>query len=405
MRKAPFFSKPEYWLIVLALIGALAGTLATYGRKPSSETTVAATSGKTATPGASDEESWRIQDEENTVEVFEAAKRGVVLVATIRSGLSSASAAGTSRRGNGSGFFIDSEGHIVTNNHVIEDAVSIEVQTYSGTSFKASVVGSDRLTDLAVLKVQAPKKEIFPLPLADHRQVQVGQKAIVLGSPLATGSSMGLDRSPTVTTGIISAKDRSLPIESLTKPGVNDFTIENLIQTDAAVNPGNSGGPLLNSKGEVVGVVTAIIDSATGIGFAIPSQVVSEVIPQILKSGQVKRAFMGIAFYPLDALAKEMDSADFEQLGIGASRGALVTEVEENGPAYRAGLKGSTGKVTAGGQDYLVGGDMITSINGVEVRGSNLSGEILKYRPGDKVKLDILRGGQKLTVEVVLGSR
>ena len=275
MRRTSLRSKPEYWLVVLALIGAVAGAVATYTGRLSPR--LSGSVGLTGTvPSQTEEEaSWRIQDEENTVEVFEMAKRGVVMVVTTYPGGAGSGRAGAERHGNGSGFFIDEAGHVVTNNHVIEGATAVEIHTYSGKSYKASVAGADRLTDLAVLSVgDIPKEEVFSLTLADSGSVRVGQKAIVLGSPLATGSAMGLDRSPTVTTGIISAKDRSMPIESLTKPNVNDYTIENLIQTDAAVNPGNSGGPLLDSKGRVVGVVTAIMDSATGIGFAIPADVV-----------------------------------------------------------------------------------------------------------------------------------
>jgi 2-alkenal reductase len=406
MKKTSLSRKPEYWLLVLALLGILLGTVATYaGRLSPDVPGMAGVARPPAITGGS-EASWRLQDEQNTVEVFEATKRGVVLVATTRGSQGAAGRPGTSRKGNGSGFFIDQQGHIVTNNHVIEDATAIEVQTFAGTIYKATVIGSDRLTDLAVLQVQGvPKEEIFPLKLADYETVKVGQKAIVLGSPLATGSSMGLDRSPTVTTGIISAKDRSMPIESLTKPNVNDFTVENLVQTDAAVNPGNSGGPLLSSKGEVIGVVTAIMDSASGIGFAIPSQVVADVIPKILQSGGVRRAFMGIAFLPLDRLSKDMDAASFAQLGLSVSKGALVTEVESGGPAEKAGIKGSTRRVTIGGQEFATGGDVIVSIDGVEVAGSDLSGEILTHKPGDKVRLGLVRDGRRITVEVTLGSR
>lgn len=417
MRKMERLSKPEYWLLLLAIIGILFGTLATYGKgiapgfpgfswlpdSPGASLSPVRVRPPVTTPG--DEASWRIEDEENTVEVFESAKRGVVMVITSRGRPASGNPV-ISRKGNGSGFFIDYEGHVVTNYHVVEDAAAIEVQTFSGRLYKAVVVGSDRLTDLAVLEVQAiPQEEVFPIPLADYREVRVGQKAIVLGSPLATGSSMGLDRSPTVTTGIISAKDRSMPIESLSRPNVTDYTIENLIQTDAAVNPGNSGGPLLNSRGEVVGVVTAIMDAASGIGFAIPSQVVAGVVPDILRAGEVTRPYMGIRFQQLDLLAKDMDAAAFAQLGLGVSKGALLIEVEESSSAAKAGLKGSTRQVTVGGQEYSVGGDIITGLDGVEIVGSNLSGEILKHKPGDKVKLEVLRDGEKMTVEVTLGSR
>lgn len=398
--------KPEAWLLILALIGAITGSLATYGREAADRASTGSPPGITLAQSSPDEEAWRIQDEENTVQVFEAAIRGVVMVTTYgSSGRSGPDTSGLSRLGNGSGFFIDSEGHIVTNNHVVEEATSVEVRTYSGQVLPATVVGTDRLTDLAVLSVDIPEEEVYPLTLADYSQVRVGQKAIVLGSPMATGSDMGLDRSSSVTTGIISAKDRSLPIESVTRPGVNDFTVENLIQTDAAVNPGNSGGPLLNSKGEVVGVVTAILDSASGIGFAIPSEVVYQVVPQILQTGSMTWAFMGVSYYPIDALLEGLDSQSIAKLDLGVTEGALVTDVNQDGPADKAGIKGSLRTVTIDGEDYPAGGDIIASMDGTPVRGSDLSSLITRHKPGDKVVLDIIRDGKHLTVEVVLGSR
>ncbi len=323
------------------------------------------------------------------------------MVSTQRSG---AGGSGIATRGNGSGFFVNDQGYLVTNHHVIEGATTITIHTYRGYSYPATVVGSDRLTDLALLRASIPGYEITPLIFADYSLVRVGQKAIVVGSPLATGSSLGLDRSPTVTTGIISATDRSLPVESLTRPGVNDYTIENLIQTDAAVNPGNSGGPLLNSSGEVVGVVTAIIDSATGIGFAIPSDVVQEVIPEIMRNGEVKRAFMGVAYQPLDEIAKAIGEA-FEELGLATREGALITDVDQGGPADKAGLVGGNRRVTIRGQDVMLGGDIIIGIGEAKIQGSNLTKEILKYKPGDTVQVEVLRRGRKLSMTVVLGSR
>jgi len=394
--------KAEYLLLFLAALGIALGTLATLGESLRPQVPGVQASQGISRPTQSDELKWAIQDEQNTVDVFEYAKWGVVKVSTSRdsSGVSS-----SARKGNGSGFFIDDEGHVVTNYHVVEDATGIEVQTTSGKTYKASVAGQDRLTDLAVLSVEVGADAIYPLALADYSQVRVGQKAIVLGSPLATGSSMGLDRSLTVTTGIISAKDRSMPIESLTQPNVNDFTIEDLIQTDAAVNPGNSGGPLLNSSGEVVGVVTAILDSANGIGFAIPSQVVEAVVPELIQNGKVTRAFMGVLFLRLDLLYGELGSAAFTDAGYPTTRGALITKVEAGGPGEKAGLLASDKVVSAQGQEMYVGGDIITGLDGVLITGSNLSDEILKHKPGDTVRLDVLRQNRKISMDLTLGSR
>jgi S1-C subfamily serine protease len=394
------FLKPEALIILLAAIGIAIGTMATVGRGVALDSLFSPVNKSYENDYlTSVEEAWRIQDEKNTISTYQSAKFGVVLVST------SSGSGATLSRGNGSGFFIDNEGHIVTNHHVIENADRIEIHTHSGNVYEATVVGADRLTDLAVLKVMAPQSDIHPLPIGDYSAVRVGQKAIVLGSPLATGSSLGLDRSPTITTGVISAIDRSLPIESQTKPGVNDFTVENLIQTDAAVNPGNSGGPLLNSRGEVVGVVTAIIGSANGIGFAIPSSVMAEVIPEILKHGEVSRAFMGISYLPLDTLRKNMTEEEFRKMGLSVEEGALITDVDSQGPAHKAGLKPAQDTVMIGGVQYVTGGDVITAIDHVPVKGSDLSSKVLEYRPGDIVTLTVIRNGKTLEIDITLGSR
>ncbi len=406
MKKTPLLMRAETWLIFLAVVGLVLGGLATLGRNLTAGASPNETypTASVPSPYESDEATWRVEDEENTISVYEAVKYGVVMVSTEEAGGSSIIDR-FSRRGNGSGFFVDLNGHIVTNYHVIENASRILVHTHSGRTYEASVVGSDRLTDLAVLKVSVPSGEVAALRLADYETIRVGQKAIAIGMPLATGSNMGLDKSPTVTTGVISAKDRSLPIESKTRPGVNDFTVENLLQTDAAVNPGNSGGPLLNSRGEVVGVVTAIIDSASGIGFAIPCNVVAEVVPQIILTGQVQRAYMGISYLPLDGLRKAYGDDVISALDLPVKEGALVTEVEQGSPGDRAGIRGSTKKTKVAGLEFPVGGDLIVAVDGAPVSGSDLSQMILERKPGDRVTVELYREGRKVTVEVTLGSR
>lgn len=336
-----------------------------------------------------------LTDEDNTIAVYDRAKEGVVMVLT--------QYGSPDRIGNGSGFFWDRKGHVVTNYHVVEGAQSIVIHTFAGDSYNVRVVGMDRLTDLAVLEIVGATPEVVPLMRGNSDQVKVGQKAIVLGSPLASGSSLGLDRSPSITTGVISAKDRSLPIESEVKPGVTDFTIENLLQTDAAVNPGNSGGPLLDSHGRVVGIVTAIIDSANGIGFAIPINVAETVVPQLIQYGQVKRAFLGISYLPLDTLSRTLGD-EFKTLNL-PDKGALITEVDTGGPAEKAGLLGGTRVVTLQGQNIVLGGDIIVSLDGKVIYGENLLSEILKYSPGSRVTVEVLRNGKRLTFKVVLGSR
>lgn len=395
------YRRVEACLLILAIVGVALGTALTFWEKRTEAAVWEPPLQRGIDPGDTEisEDIWRLQDEENTISVFEFAKYGVVMVSTEQSG-----AFGRSNKGNGSGFFIDHSGHLLTNYHVVEDSTKISIVTYSGNSYNATVVGSDRLTDLAVLKVDAPEDEIWPLTFADYDSVRVGQKAIVLGSPYATGTSLGLDRSPTTTTGVISAKDRSLPIQSTTKPGVNEYTIENLIQTDAAVNPGNSGGPLLNSIGEVVGVVTAIIDSATGIGFAIPSEVVLQVLPQIMSEGVVSRAYLGIQYHALDVWLKSLGER-YSELELPVDEGALLVYVEPGGPGEKAGLRGGDKSVTFDGEEVMLGGDIIVGLEGVHIYGSNLQREILKYRVGDRVDLEIIRDEKRLDVEIVLGSR
>jgi len=388
------------WLLFLAVLGILSGAILTFAQEKPFDIGFPGGQGTVGEPGqelkpVQHEAPSYLADEENTVQVYEATRRGVIMVLT--------DYPDQGRRGNGSGFFWDQEGHVVTNFHVVEDARSILVHTSSGNSYEAKVIGTDRLTDLAVLKVEAPKDEIFPLPRGDFDKVKVGQKAIVMGSPFASDSSLGLDRSPGITTGIISAKDRSLPIPSRTKPGVNDFTVENLLQTDAAVNPGNSGGPLLDSHGKVVGIVTAIIDSANGIGFAIPVNVAEAIVPQLIRDGRVQRAYLGVSYLPLDDLKKTIGDA-YEMLGF-PPQGALVTDVDKGGPADKAGLKGGTRRASVRGQEILLGGDVIVALEGVPIFGSNLSSEILKYPPGTIVTVEVLRDAKRLAFKVVLGSR
>lgn len=378
------------WLFLLAFLGTILGAGLTLAadRSPFRGDNLNLTL-------VGNNDSAGLTDEDNTIAVYDRAKEGVVMVLT--------QYGSPGRIGNGSGFFWDRKGHVVTNYHVVEGAQSIVIHTFAGDSYDVRVVGMDRLTDLAVLEIVGATPEVVPLMRGNSDQVKVGQKAIVLGSPLASGSSLGLDRSPSITTGVISAKDRSLPIESEVKPGVTDFTIENLLQTDAAVNPGNSGGPLLDSHGRVVGIVTAIIDSANGIGFAIPINVAETVVPQLIQYGQVKRAFLGISYLPLDTLSRTLGD-EFKTLNL-PDKGALITEVDTGGPAEKAGLLGGTRVVTLQGQNIVLGGDIIVSLDGKVIYGENLLSEILKYSPGSRVTVEVLRNGKRLTFKVVLGSR
>lgn len=308
------------------------------------------------------------------------------------------------RQGSGSGFVFDASGLIVTNNHVVEDATSVEVVFPDGKKYPARVLGTDRLSDLGVLKIDAPAGELHPLQLADSDAVRVGQKAIAIGSPLGGEGGLGLDRSPSVTQGIVSAKDRSLPIYSREGGSSTlEFSIDNLIQTDAAINPGNSGGPLLNSRGQVIGVNTAIVPQAQGIGFAIPSNIVRRVAPILAQGKAVERPQLGLTYQGLDTL-KERLGAAYDQLGL-PQNGALVMTILPGSAAEKAGLRGSDREKEIDGQTVKYGGDIITAVNGVPVNGDKLRQEVLKYQPGDTVELTVIRDGQTVSVKLTLGKR
>ncbi|HJT22559.1 MAG TPA: Do family serine endopeptidase [Nitrospira sp.] len=268
--------------------------------------------------------------------------------------------------GSGSGVIVDPEGHIITNNHVIGDATEIEVRLSDKSKLIAQVVGKDPDTDLAVLKVTVDR----PLPSAkfgDSTGVRVGQWVLAVGNPF------GLDR--TVTLGIVSGIGRE---------NVNLSRYENFIQTDASINPGNSGGPLFNLRGEVIGINTAIINFAQGVGFAIPSNMVKQVIQQLLAQGRVVRGWLGVGIQPLTPeLARKF--------GVGEGEGVLVNEVFEKDPAAAAGIKP---------------GDVITRIEGTVVDTPNkLSRVVAALPPGATTKVEVVRNQQRLILDVALSER
>lgn len=352
-----------------------------------------------------------LDSENNTILVVEKGLQGVVKIQTNRQvaqrgpqspfGLFSPNSG--IMTGNGSGFIYDSQGHVVTNHHVVDQATEIKVQLSTGKVVKARLIGSDPLSDLAVVKIDLPASELIPLVLANSDAVKVGQKAIAIGSPLATGNSdLGLDRSATVTEGIVSAKDRSLPVTDASNR--TEYTIEGLIQTDAAINPGNSGGPLLNSSAEVIGVNTAIVSDAQGIGFAIPSSTVQKVVPQLISGKTIGRPKMGVEYLALNTLKQAKGDA-YSQLELGVEQGALVTNVISGSAAAKAGIRGSTKEKTVNGEKYPVGGDIVTRVDGTIIVGDNLATVIRKYNPGDTVKLTVLRNGSEITIDLVLGNQ
>ncbi len=291
--------------------------------------------------------------------------------------------------GSGSGFFYDREGHIVTNNHVVEDAETLRVVLADGSQVAAKVVGTDPDADLAVIVVDAPAELVVPAELGDSSTIQVGQWAIAIGNPF------GLER--TVTRGIISALGRVFPQES-------GFSIANLIQTDAAINPGNSGGPLLDLRGRVIGVNTMIISetgASAGLGFAIPVNIVKKVVPALIKDGFYAHPWLGIRGY---TLTPEL----VEALSLPVERGALVGEVTPNGPAAKAGLRGGRRSVRVPGyvEPVQAGGDIIVGIDGNRVTGMDSLISYLDFtEAGQVVVLDVIRGTERLSIQVTLGRR
>lgn len=296
--------------------------------------------------------------------------------------------------GYGSGFVWDTEGHIVTNNHVVEDADKISVTFSDGTTVLGEVVGRDPDSDLAVIKVDAPANLLRPLTLADSSQVKVGQLSIAIGNPFALEGTM--------TVGFVSAVGRSLSADSDSTS--TSYTIPDIIQTDASINPGNSGGVLLNERGEVIGVTSAIVssvNSSAGIGFAIPSDIVKNVVPTLIKNGKFEHPRLGITGTSLTLEMAQAMNLDEQQ------HGALVVEVTPNGPADKAGLRGSDRQITVDGQELLVGGDVITAMDGQPVkRFEDLVAYLARYKQvGDKTTLTILRDGKERTVELTLDAR
>jgi putative serine protease PepD len=285
----------------------------------------------------------------------------------------------------GSGFVIDSDGHIVTNEHVVDNAKSVSVRFWNGDTYSASVVGSDPSTDLAVIKVDAPQSILHPLTLGDSSSVRVGDTVVAIGSPF------GLEES--VTSGIVSALHRQMEAP-------NDFTINDSIQTDAAINHGNSGGPLLNARGEVIGVNAQIAGNTggnVGVGFSIPSNTVRSISDTLIGSGKVEHAYLGVS-------VQEIPGTVADQLGL--VEGVEITTVRLNTPAQKAGLKGSTGQKTIDGQSYRTGGDVITEIAGEKVAtAEEVQRAIDAHHPGDTVSIEYWRNGESKTVDVKLATR
>ena len=290
----------------------------------------------------------------------------------------------------GSGFVIDGEGHILTNNHVIEGAEQVTVKLgLAEKTHEAEVVGTDPGTDIALLQVDAPARELHPLTLGRSSQMEVGDPVVAIGNPF------GLDR--TVTSGIVSALQREIQAP-------NGFAINHVIQTDAAINPGNSGGPLIDSGGEVIGINSQIAtggggDGNVGIGFAIPIDTIRSEIQQLETNGEVEHAFLGISG---GTITPELAQA----LNLPVKQGVIVQQTVKDGPADNAGLEAGTTTATINGQEVRLGGDIISEANGKPLKSMEELVEVIQdSKPGDKLELKVLHDGDEKSVDVTLGTQ
>ncbi len=302
----------------------------------------------------------------------------------------------------GSGFVLDSDGHIITNFHVVRSATELEIDFPSGYKTRGEIIGTDADSDIAVLKADAPSEELFPIPLGDSGSLLVGQTVVAIGNPHGLYGTM--------TAGVISSLGRTLPSLHEAPGGNSYYTAGGIIQTDAAINPGNSGGPLLNLDGEVIGVNVAIQSASfdisgqpvnSGIGFTIPINIVKRVVPHLIAEGHYDYPFIGIGSPP----GGDLSLFQQEALGLPQSTGVYISDVSPNSPASRAGLRGGTEE---SGLPFIpAGGDLIIGIDGNEVRNFNdlISYLILHTIPGDTVVLTVLRQNEQIEVDLTLAER
>lgn len=332
------------------------------------------------------------QEEIQNISVYERANEAVVNITTETVGINWFLEPVPQEGGSGSGSIIDERGYIVTNRHVISDAVRITVSLSDGTQYEASVVGVDKENDIAVIKFDpAAGAKITTIPFGDSNSLKVGQKVLAIGNPF------GLDR--TLTTGIVSALGRPIKTESNT-------IIKDMIQTDTAINPGNSGGPLLDTRGRMIGINTMIYStsgSSAGIGFAIPVNTAKRVVSELIQYGEVRRG-------SIDAELVQLNSSIARYANLSVSKGLLVSRVGDGSNAEKAGLRGGTTAVRYGSRRnssvFYLGGDIIIAIDGQKIDSlTDYYSALESKKPGERVSLDVLRGGSAIRMSIVLAER
>jgi 2-alkenal reductase len=399
-------SRISILVISILLVTGCSGAVLSVAAPASVQAPVVAVSNQLPAPAAVATSATDLSALQNTFEeIYQKVNPSVVNIQVVEqsSGITSGNGFGFNGRQSaipsqalGSGFVWDTAGHIVTNNHVVAGATSITVTFADGTVATAKLVGADPNSDLAVIQVNVPASKLAPVQVADSTQVKVGQLAIAIGNPFGLQGTM--------TQGIISGLSRSLStnLDNQTAQQGPNYSIPDIIQTDAAINPGNSGGVLVDDQGQLIGVTAAIassVGSNSGVGFVIPSSIVGKVVPSLIKTGTYKHPWLGISGTTMTSdLAQAMNLPQNQQ-------GALVIDVTSNGPAAKAGLKGSSQTATINGQDTPIGGDIITAINGQPV---NTFEDMVSYLfdntlVGQTANLTILRNGQEQTVKVTLG--
>jgi S1-C subfamily serine protease len=315
------------------------------------------------------------------VELFEKSEEGVVKIQVERDG--------QNRGSQGSGFVYDNLGHIITNAHVVDGATKATVTFLDGSQYDAEIIGKDKFTDIAVIKVSEKPRLLHPLQIGDSSQLRVGEQVAAIGNPFGLSGSM--------TSGIVSQMGRLLPSQD------SGFSIPDVIQTDAAINPGNSGGPLLNLRGEVVGINTAIQSSSgefSGVGFAIPSNTAIKIVPSLIEDGEYHHPWIGISGRDIDPdLARVLELKD--------AKGFLIITVVDGSPADKAGLKGMTATQVIGGKEYPANGDIIISVDDKEVRKiSDILIHLQREKSvGDTMVLGVVRDGEFMHISLELVER